>query len=145
VLLTLLVVLSTGFFMGQLGKGFMPDEDEGRFLVSFKTPLGSTLAYTTSRLQEIEAVLAGYPEIAGMFSTIGTGATGRVNQGEIFVQLTPREERALHQVELIKRVRGALAVIGGMVSSTLLTLIVVPAVYSLVEQGVSRATQGRTG
>ncbi|HNL22246.1 MAG TPA: efflux RND transporter permease subunit, partial [Rhodocyclaceae bacterium] len=32
----------------------------------------------------------------------------------------------------------ALAVIGGMVSSTLLTLVVVPAVYSLVESAVAR-------
>ena len=32
----------------------------------------------------------------------------------------------------------AIAVIGGMVSSTLLTLVVVPAVYSLVEQGLRR-------
>ena len=32
----------------------------------------------------------------------------------------------------------AVAVIGGMVSSTLLTLIVVPAVYSLVENGLMR-------
>ena len=32
----------------------------------------------------------------------------------------------------------AVAVIGGMVSSTLLTLVVVPAVYSLVENGQSR-------
>jgi len=32
----------------------------------------------------------------------------------------------------------AVAVIGGMVSSTLLTLVVVPAVYSLVENGLER-------
>jgi HAE1 family hydrophobic/amphiphilic exporter-1 len=32
----------------------------------------------------------------------------------------------------------AIAVIGGMVSSTLLTLVVVPAVYSLAEQGLRR-------
>ena len=32
----------------------------------------------------------------------------------------------------------AVAVIGGMVSSTLLTLVVVPAVYSLVEGGLRR-------
>jgi len=30
------------------------------------------------------------------------------------------------------------AVIGGMISSTLLTLVVVPAVYSLVMQGMER-------
>jgi HAE1 family hydrophobic/amphiphilic exporter-1 len=37
----------------------------------------------------------------------------------------------------------AIAVIGGMVSSTLLTLGVVPAVYSLVEQGLQRLRDWR--
>jgi HAE1 family hydrophobic/amphiphilic exporter-1 len=37
----------------------------------------------------------------------------------------------------------AVAVIGGMVSSTLLTLIVVPAVYSLIENGFVRIKQWR--
>jgi HAE1 family hydrophobic/amphiphilic exporter-1 len=37
----------------------------------------------------------------------------------------------------------AVAVIGGMVSSTLLTLVVVPAVYSLVENGIARLRGGR--
>jgi HAE1 family hydrophobic/amphiphilic exporter-1 len=37
----------------------------------------------------------------------------------------------------------AIAVIGGMISSTLLTLGVVPAVYSLVDQGVHRLRERR--
>jgi HAE1 family hydrophobic/amphiphilic exporter-1 len=37
----------------------------------------------------------------------------------------------------------AIAVIGGMVSSTLLTLGVVPAVYSLVEQGLQHLRDRR--
>jgi HAE1 family hydrophobic/amphiphilic exporter-1 len=37
----------------------------------------------------------------------------------------------------------AVAVIGGMVSSTLLTLVVIPAVYSLVENGIGRFRRGR--
>jgi HAE1 family hydrophobic/amphiphilic exporter-1 len=32
----------------------------------------------------------------------------------------------------------AVAVIGGLISSTLLTLVVVPSVYSLVEHGIER-------
>jgi HAE1 family hydrophobic/amphiphilic exporter-1 len=95
--ITLAVVMSTGFFMGQLGKGFMPDEDEGRFIVTFKTPLGSSLEYTQDRLAAIEAVLREYPEVQGLFSTIGTGDTGRVNQGQIYIALTPRETRTAHQ------------------------------------------------
>jgi HAE1 family hydrophobic/amphiphilic exporter-1 len=38
----------------------------------------------------------------------------------------------------------AVAVIGGMISSTLLTLVVVPAVYSLVEHGAARVQMNRT-
>jgi len=35
-----------------LGKTFVPPEDEGRFLVLIKTPLGSSLEYTDARLRE---------------------------------------------------------------------------------------------
>jgi HAE1 family hydrophobic/amphiphilic exporter-1 len=38
----------------------------------------------------------------------------------------------------------AVAVIGGMITSTLLTLVVVPAVYSLVENGLLDFAQWRT-
>lgn len=37
----------------------------------------------------------------------------------------------------------AVAVIGGMVSSTLLTLVVIPAVYSLVEHGMQHMRDWR--
>ena len=114
IVVTLAVVMSTGFFMGQLGKGFMPDEDEGRFIVSFKTPLGSSLAYTRDRLAVIESVLREYPEVKGLFSTIGTGDTGRVNQGEIFIALTPGAERAEHQLEILARVRNSLSAVPGV-------------------------------
>jgi len=36
VVLTIMVVWPSGFFMGQLSKGFVPEEDEGRFLISFR-------------------------------------------------------------------------------------------------------------
>jgi HAE1 family hydrophobic/amphiphilic exporter-1 len=39
----------------------------------------------------------------------------------------------------------AVTVIGGMVSSTLLTLVVVPSVYSLLEHGLERLRRGRVG
>ena len=35
------------------------DEDESRFIVTLKTPLGSSIGYTRNRLQAIEQVLAG--------------------------------------------------------------------------------------
>ncbi len=114
ILVTLAVVMSTGFFMGRLGKGFMPDEDEGRFIVTFKTPLGSSLEYTQNRLRAVESVLRQYPQVKGMFSTIGTGDMGRVNQGQIFIALTPRTERAEHQQQILARVRKRLGNVPGV-------------------------------
>jgi HAE1 family hydrophobic/amphiphilic exporter-1 len=109
-----LIVLSSGWFMGQLGKGFMPDEDQSRFIVSIKTPLGSSIEYTRNRLILTEKVLSSNPEVSGLFSTIGSGSRGRVNKGEIYVTLTPRNERDLHQVEVIQKIRKQLAQIPGV-------------------------------
>jgi HAE1 family hydrophobic/amphiphilic exporter-1 len=114
VVLTLVAVWPSGFFMGHLGKGFLPEEDEGRFLISFKTPLGSTLDYTDGRLAEIEKKLARHEDIASWFSAIGTGETGQANRGNIFVRLTPRDQRSLHMYRIIDQLRAELASIPGV-------------------------------
>ncbi len=113
-ILAALVVYSSGWFMGQLGKGFMPDEDEGRFIVSIKTPLGSSIDYTRDRMQQVEKILKKDTEIRGLFSTIGTGDRGQVNQGQIYVSLIPRQQRKHNQVEIIKRVRQEMATVAGI-------------------------------
>jgi len=114
VLMAALVVYSSGWFMGQLGKGFMPDEDQGRFIVSIKTPLGSSIDYTIDRLQRVETMLKQHDEIQGLFSTIGTGDRGQVNQGQIYVSLIPREQRAMHQKVILEKVRSELSRIPGV-------------------------------
>jgi HAE1 family hydrophobic/amphiphilic exporter-1 len=43
IFMALAAVLSSGFFFSQIDKGFMPEEDESRFIVTVKTPLGSSI------------------------------------------------------------------------------------------------------
>jgi len=114
IVIAVAIVYSSGWFMGQLGKGFMPDEDEGRFIVSIKTPLGSSIDYTIDRLHKVEDILKQHSEIYGLFSTIGTGDRGQVNQGEIYVSLTPREQRTSHQKVILETVRAELAKVPGV-------------------------------
>ncbi len=114
VVLTVFAVWSSGYFFSHIGKGFMPQEDEGKFLVSFKTPLGSSLDYTDGRLHEIETVLKRHAEVSGLFSTIGTGATGQASRGLVVVSLQPRSQRKLHQYTIIEQLRGELAGIPGV-------------------------------
>jgi HAE1 family hydrophobic/amphiphilic exporter-1 len=112
--LATVIVLSSVFFFASIGKGFAPEEDEGRFMVMFRTPLGSSIDYTDSRLREVEAVLGRHKEIATYFSAIGLGQAGQVNQGLAFVRMVPRAERKLTQFELIPLLRQELSQIPGV-------------------------------
>jgi hydrophobic/amphiphilic exporter-1 (mainly G- bacteria), HAE1 family len=114
VVLTIATVYSSGWFFDQLGKGFIPDEDEGRFLVTFKTPLGATLEYTIERMQKLQEILNTYPEVHSILATIGTGDLGMVTEGSLFVRLTPRTERSRHQVELVRAVQAEFAHVPGI-------------------------------
>jgi len=114
IVLTIIFVYPSGYFVGQLGKGFFPEQDEGKFLISFKTPLGSSLSYTDKRLAEIEKRLAVHTEIKSWLSTIGTGETGQANRGNIFVRLVPENQRRQHMYTFIEELRAELYEIPGI-------------------------------
>lgn len=114
VALTLMIVASSAWFFGQIGKGFVPEEDEGRFVVNMRAPLGSGIAYTEGRLHEVEKVLARHPEVQTYFTAIGLGQAGQVNQALAFVRLKPRTERSLKQQDLLPILRKELAGIPGV-------------------------------
>ncbi|MBI5899725.1 MAG: efflux RND transporter permease subunit [Rhodocyclales bacterium] len=113
VALTALIVAASSFFFINIGKTFTPEEDEGRFRVSLRTPLGSSIAYTDGKLREVEAVLNNYPEVRTEFALIGLGSAGQVNQGTVVVRMAPREERRRSQQQVIADVRRDLAAIPG--------------------------------
>jgi HAE1 family hydrophobic/amphiphilic exporter-1 len=113
VALTTLIVAASSFFFINIGKTFTPDEDEGRFRVSLRTPLGSSIDYTDGKLREVEAVLNNYPEVRTEFALIGLGTAGQVNQGTVVVRMAPREERKRSQQQVIADVRRDLAAIPG--------------------------------
>ena len=109
-----LVLIVTALFVGFAGfytlknveKDFVPEADEGSFSVSIKTPLGSSLAYTDSRMKLVEATIASHKnELASYFATIGAGSRGQVNQGTINVRLKPKEERSISQQKLVKMLK----------------------------------------
>lgn len=115
VFVTVLIVLSSGFLFAQVNKEFVPESDEGRFRISFKTPLGSSIEYTETRLDMIEDVLAQYPdEIASYFTTIGFGAQGQVNTGSANVRMKERHERSMSQQELMKEIGAKIEQIPGV-------------------------------
>ena len=113
VALTLVTVVSSSYFFANVGKTFVPDEDEGRFLVNLRTPLGSSIDYTDSRLRMVEGILFRHKEIVTEFALIGLGNAGQVNQATVVVRMAPRRERTVKQQEVIPVLRKELAQIPG--------------------------------
>ena len=106
-------VASTSLF-GVIGKGFVPKEDEGRFMILFKLPLGASVHDSDRKLAEIEAVLRQDEDITSYFSTIGSGALGKVNQGIVHVRLKPKGERLRRQWEIRAEIQEKLDRIPGL-------------------------------
>ncbi|HNN45030.1 MAG TPA: efflux RND transporter permease subunit [Azospira sp.] len=113
VALTVLTVACAVPFFANVGKAFAPEQDEGRFLVYLRTPLGSSIDYTDSRLRMVEEVLRAHPEIFTEFALIGLGSAGQVNQGTVVARMLPKAERKITQQELLPVLRKELAQIPG--------------------------------
>jgi HAE1 family hydrophobic/amphiphilic exporter-1 len=114
VTMTVAVVVSSGYFFANVGKTFVPEEDEARFIIFLRTPLGSSIEYTNDRLKEVEKILGSDREILSYFAAIGVGQSSQVNQGFAFVRMVPREQRRLRQYEYLPGLRKKLAQIPGV-------------------------------
>ncbi len=114
ILIAGLIVMASGFIFVQIDKGFMPEEDEGRFIVAVKTPLGSSIAYTESKIRAVEAIFSDYPEIRGSFATIGQDQARQVSQANMIVRMVDWQDREISQVELMEMLRQRFAELPGV-------------------------------
>ena len=112
--ITLTVVLSSGYFFTHTGSGFMPVQDEGRFLISVKAPLGSSINYTEEKLIEIENILEKHKDIAGYFVTVGGDQSKQVSKASFLVRMVPWHERYIAQIDMIEKLRAELTGIAGV-------------------------------
>ncbi len=112
---TAIFVAASGYLtLKYVEKDFVPESDESSFGISIKTPLGSSLDYTDSRLKMVETILKNHlDEVDSYFSSIGTGSRGQVNEGRINVRLKPKELREKSQQTLIKELKVELEQVPG--------------------------------
>lgn len=96
----LLFAVFTGlaaFGFVKVPSGFIPDEDQGYFIVTTQLPDAASLERTERVLAEIGEILKGYEEIADVITVSGYSALDALNvssAGTYFVILKPWEERA---------------------------------------------------
>jgi HAE1 family hydrophobic/amphiphilic exporter-1 len=96
-----------------IGGGFMPEQDQSAFNVTFETPEGSSLAYSAQKAEEITTALRSLPGVDFTYTTVGAGVTGTVTAGNIYVDLVPGSEREKSQQELMVDARAKLASLFG--------------------------------
>lgn len=113
-LLSLAIVASTGFFMSRLGGEFFPEDDESRYRILIEAPLGSSIDYTVSKLNEIEGIVRKYPEVLHVLSSVGSARSGDVNEALLQVELVPKSQRILSQFDLMYQARRDLMRIAGV-------------------------------
>ncbi len=104
------VILLLGGYLayGGLGTNLLPAMDEGAFIIDYIMPAGSSLAATTTALDQVDKILADTPEVA--FTTrrtglqLGLAAVTEANTGDISIRLKPDRKRDIE--EIITDVRG---------------------------------------
>ncbi|HET7032007.1 MAG TPA: efflux RND transporter permease subunit [Casimicrobiaceae bacterium] len=95
-----------------VGTEFIPETDEGFLSLRLNTPVGSSLEYTDSKVQQVEAMLKGVPEIALAMTTIGT-EEGR-NYARVNLRLVDRKDRKRSQKEIERAIRTQLKPVPGV-------------------------------
>ena len=84
-----------------LGKGFIPEMDEGAFVLDYILPAGAALRDSDRILLHIEAMLRETPEIESYSRRTGAAlglAIAEPNTGDFLVKLKPKRSRSLDAI-----------------------------------------------
>ena len=103
------VLLISGVIVHQfVGSGFLPEMDEGAFVLDYTSPGGTALPETDRMVHEAEKILMNTPEVTGISrrtgAELGLFATEQ-NTGDIVARLKPNSQRDRSIFEVIDEVR----------------------------------------
>lgn len=86
---------ATGYLYTHVPTAFVPQEDQGYFLVIVQAPQGASLGYTTDICTKVQRLLRDDHDIIGTFALPGFSLTGgsSSNSGVVFAPLQPQDMR----------------------------------------------------
>jgi HAE1 family hydrophobic/amphiphilic exporter-1 len=116
--LTLLVAALTFFgsfaLVPLLGSEFVPQADNNETMVSFNTPVGSSIEFTETKARQVDAALREFPEVLYTYTTVNTGVALGKNYASVYVKLADRAQRTRNQAQLTAPIRERLGRIAGV-------------------------------
>ncbi|HTC78572.1 MAG TPA: efflux RND transporter permease subunit, partial [Terriglobales bacterium] len=104
----LILALAALFAYFNLGTGFLPEMDEGGFVIDYLTPAGTSLSETDALVRQMEAKVNQLREKSAFSrrtgAELGLFATEQ-NKGDILVKLKPRSQRKRHIEDVMSDLR----------------------------------------
>src|SRR5579872_974677 len=112
-----LALAAAGWLFKTTPTSFIPDEDQGYFIVTVQAPEGTSIGNELQVSSQVENILRRQPEVKNIFDVGGFSFTGAApNRGIMFVLLQPWAQRRGAEHELtavLNRLRGPLFMLPG--------------------------------
>jgi len=104
----LAILLATYELYGRIGNDFMPEMDEGNFVLDYKSPPGTSLNETSRILMNVEHILMSIPDVESYSRRTGTQLgffLTEPNDGDFLVKLKKERRRSIFDVMAEVRAR----------------------------------------
>jgi HAE1 family hydrophobic/amphiphilic exporter-1 len=113
---SVLLLVGTVYLFTIVPKGFLPSEDQGRFMVNTEAAQGISYDDMSRHQMQVASLLAKDPNV--YMANVMVGAIGNsgglLNTGRIWVELKPRAERNVSVDQLIAQLRPQVSQIPGI-------------------------------
>ncbi len=119
-----------------VGSEFVPQTDQGYTQLALRMPVGSSLERTNAKVQQIEEIVAGVPEMLNVSTWVG--GAGQRNQAWINIALKPRAERKRSQKQIEDWLREQVARIPGTDASVGFNRPIYVAILGSDTEGLAR-------
>ncbi|MCY7379902.1 MAG: efflux RND transporter permease subunit [Gemmatimonadaceae bacterium] len=111
------VITASGLAWRTVGVGFFPEDDRAEMIIAIETPPGSNMAYTRLKAQEAARITRAHKEVRYTYTTLGGGASGTVDEGNIYVRLVPKSQRSQSAEQIAAGLRGEMKRVAGVTLS----------------------------
>jgi len=98
--LLLLIAVLSGFLFTRLHTGFLPEWDEGAFVMNYKALPGTSLQETNRLAVQLENIMKNYPDIEAYSRRTGRGIAHRhpANEGDYLISLKENHNRSTFEI-----------------------------------------------
>ena len=98
----ILFIIAAGYIIySSIGSGFMPDMDEGAFILDYLSPPGTSLNETNRMLMHVEKIIMSIPEVESYSRRTGTQLGFFItepNNGDYLIKLKNKRSRGVNEI-----------------------------------------------